>query len=327
MASADLLAYVREVAEELVRDLERAAARTRNWGDVKAARQAVKAAMDKCLASLTALNLWGKANQVPSSELWNVAGQWLETGALQTRARQKPRGYAGDDIMLTQIYERTVAHGALGRLFDEYFQQLDAPEAVRGRIEFSARAIIEAVRKSERVEFRLTSVGAGPAIDIQLALERWPDAPPPADVTLLDLDQEALDRAQARLAPLLPDDRLRVSRENLYRLPTQESKAALLAESDFLVCLGLFDYLDDRDAEAMLRRFWQSLRPGGALLVGNFAPHTQSRGYMEWIGNWYLIYRTREQFAQLAERAGIPTDAFRIEAEPQGVDLLLRAER
>jgi SAM-dependent methyltransferase len=327
MVSADLLAYVREVAEELVRDLETAAARTRNWGDVKPARKAVKTAMDKCLDSLTVLNLWGKANQVPSSELWNVAGELLATGTLQTRARQKPRGYAGDDIMLTQIYERTVGGGALGRLFDEYFQQLDAPEAVRGRIDFSARAIVEAARKSEQAEFHLKSVGAGPAIDVQLALQQWPDAAPPADVTLLDLDQEALDRAQARLAPLLPNDRLRVARENLYRLPTQESKAALLAESDFLVCLGLFDYLDDRDAETMLRTFWQSLRPGGELLVGNFAPHTQSRGYMEWIGNWRLIYRDRDQFAHLAERAGIPRAAFRIEAEPQGVDLLLRAER
>ena len=100
-----------------------------------------------------------------------------------------------------------------------------------------------------------------------------------------------------------------------------------MAESDVVLCLGLFDYLDDDDAAAMLRLFWQSLRPGGVLVVGNFAPHCQARAYMEWVGNWYLTYRTRDQLARLALAAGIPESRFRIGAEPLGVNLLLTADR
>ena len=327
MASPELLAYVREVAEEFVRDMEAGAARTRNWGDLKPARKLVAAAIEKSLASLAATNLWGKANQVPSSELWNVAGDWLEQGRLQLRARQKPRGYAGDDLMLTQIYERTVSDTALGRLFDEYFQALDAPEAVRGRICYAAKAIQAAAQQCRADEFRLTCIGAGPAIEVQLALQDWPAEAPPARVTLLDLDQEALDRAGARLASLLPHDRLHAVRENLFRLPRDAAKGAILDEADFLVCLGLLDYLETGDAAAMLGLFWQSLNPHGTLLVGNFAPHCKSRAYMEWIGAWYLIYRTEEQLAALAGAAGIPREACTIESDPTGVDLLLRATR
>lgn len=327
MASADLLAYVHEVAEEFVADLERAAVSTCNWGDGKQARKLVFKAVDKGLESLTVLGIWGKANQVPSSELWKVAGELLERGTLQTRARQKPRGYAGDDLMLTQIFERTITNDALGRHFDEYFQQLDAPEAVRGRIRYAAAAIRTAAAQSPHDTFRIKCVGSGPAIEVELALESWPEGAPPAEVTLLDLDQEALDRAGERLRPYLPDERLHTVRENLYRLPRQAAKGRMLAETDFLVCLGLFDYLDEDDARAMLRLFWASLRPGGTLLVGNFAPHCKSRSYMEWIGNWYLIYRTHEEFSRLAAEAGIPPDAFRIEADPTGIDLLLVAEK
>jgi hypothetical protein len=63
------------------------------------------------------------------------------------------------------------------------------------------------------------------------------------------------------------------------------------------------------------------------LLVGNFAPHCPTRAYMEWIGNWYLIYRTAADLEALAERAGIPASCRTIGAERLGMDLFLCARR
>ncbi|MBI3466333.1 MAG: hypothetical protein HY000_25255 [Planctomycetes bacterium] len=48
---------------------------------------------------------------------------------------------------------------------------------------------------------------------------------------------------------------------------------------------------------------------------------------MEWIGNWYLIYRTSAEMASLAEAAGIPRGAWRIDAERLGIDLFISAEK
>ncbi len=63
------------------------------------------------------------------------------------------------------------------------------------------------------------------------------------------------------------------------------------------------------------------------MLVGNFAPHNPTRAYMEWIGNWYLIYRTAKQVGKLAVAAAIPPDRFTVSSEPLGIDLFLIARK
>jgi hypothetical protein len=48
---------------------------------------------------------------------------------------------------------------------------------------------------------------------------------------------------------------------------------------------------------------------------------------MEWIGNWYLIYRSAAELARLGEQAGIPRPAIQIGAERLGIDLFLITEK
>ena len=73
----------------------------------------------------------------------------------------------------------------------------------------------------------------------------------------------------------------------------------------------------------MLRLFAAALRPGGVFYVGNFAPHCTTRAYMEWIGNWYLIYRTADDLRRLAAVSELPAGAMQIVAERTGADLFL----
>jgi hypothetical protein len=143
-------------------------------------------------------------------------------------------------------------------------------------------------------------------------------------ITLLDLDPAALDFARSQLAALIEPPQLQLVRENLFRLAQPGRRVDTLADVDVLVCAGLFDYLDAAAAAALLSRFWQSLRPAGQAWVFNFAPHNPSRAYMEWIGNWYLVYRTPEQMLDLAAQAGIPNRQIKISAEPTGVNLYLQ---
>ena len=319
---------VRLAAEDLVARLAWAERQTDHWTRLDLTDALVDAALNECLDRLIAIGCWGQSNRIPSSQLWEVAGPLLATGAMQLQAREKPRGYAGDYDLLAKICMQWCCDHPLGRAFDRFFQHLAAPQAVRARTELIAAWMAQQClrRFDAGKECRLVSVGSGPALDVYGALAMLPDRSR-CSVLLLDLDPEALEYAQRRLEPLMTPGSVVGRRENLFRLPQRSNRRELLGNPDFLVCSGLFDYLDDEPAAAMLGLFWDGLAQGGRLVVGNFAPHNPTRAYMEWIGNWYLLYRTRDQMRQLGIRAGIPEDRMKITAERTGVDLVLVAEK
>lgn len=314
-----------EVGRRLAGELARAEELTRGWADRPLAAALTDAALGEALAGLAESGCWGRANQVAGNELWRVAGRWLEPGWLQHRARAKPRGYAGDYLLLARIWEGATADHPLGRLWDEYFLRQAAAQAVRARLEQTAHAIVVQCLEAPRPQLRVASIGSGPAVEIEQAARLLPDAARRAlRVTLLDFDAEALEHAQARLATWMSRGAVALRRENLRRLGDGRTLAQL-GPLDLLVCTGLLDYLADDDAAALLARGWEHLAPGGRLLVGNFAPHHPTRAYMEWIGAWYLVYRTPDDLKRLAARAGIPPQACRIGAERTGCDLFLSA--
>jgi hypothetical protein len=323
----ELLSIVRMAATRLLENLKQAEQLTGGWSDERLTVALVDAALSQCLSRLAQTGLWGEANRLLSGELWKIAGSLLEVGSLQHAARFKPRGYAGDFELLARICEDYRSEHPLGRALDAFFQTQAAPQAVRARTEQTAAAIVSDCLARDPSQYRVMSVGAGPGLDVRRALAMLP-AGRRSDVrvTLLDLDPDALDFARQQIEPLLPagaDRSLRCIRTNLFRLPQKADPGIALEAPDFLACTGLSDYLEEEPAAAMLRWLWEQLAPGGLLLVGNFAPHNPTRAYMEWIGNWYLIYRTVGQMRELAARAGIPADRVTIGCERLGVDLFL----
>ena len=348
MMSEDLHTHVQQIAEELKIRLETIRKQSgfdAGWKHPEqpyltpAEEEQVAEAMNLALVDLAATGITGPANQLPSQILWNVAGEQLKHGSLQMRARTKPRGYAGDDVLLRQIFEYHLCSHPLGRAFDRFFQSLDAPAAVRGRIQIAAQVIHESLNS---VIFDLdpngplpvmpvTLIGAGPAIEVELAIQSlekhdvqgllWMKA------VLFDLDEAALINAEHRLKQIYPEINIQTVRENLFRLARQPRRAQAMRKSNAIICLGIMDYLDDEDAAGLLALCYRKLVKNGIMLVGNFSPQCRARTYMEWIGNWYLNYRTSDELHALAVRADIPEACFRIETDPTGVNLLLRADR
>jgi len=323
-----LVPVVREIAARLDEDLRGAHDATGGWSDAAATERLACGALQEALDRLSATGCRGEANRLPSGELWRIAGRWLEVGTLQLRARTKPRGYAGDFEMLEQICTHHVCDHPLGAVFDRFFQAQAAPQAVRNRTNLIAASIARFVRDCRVTPVHVVSVGSGPAIDLQRACAAVTEAERRRlRITLLDLDPVALDHARWRLSALIDGQQRRLVRENLFRLAQPGRSNDALREVDFLICSGLFDYLDEAAAVAMLSHFWDSLRPAGQALVFNFAPHNPSRAYMEWIGNWYLTYRTAEQLHDVAARAGIPHGCVTVAAEASGVDLYWHVRR
>ena len=282
---------------------------------------AVTTLMDHALAELAATECWGEENQLPSSVFWREAGDVLKVGSLQAHARFKPHGYAGDFEMLERLVHRDVRGEGLALAFDQYFQDHPAPYAVRNRTTWIADAIVAGVQSSDG-DYHIVSLGSGPAADVREAVERLSAGERgKLHVTLLDLDEKGLDFARKHLAGELGEQRLNARRDNLFRLPRRGADDSL--RCDFIYCTGLFDYLNDDDAVDMLRWMDSIRKDQGRLVMMNFAPANASRAYMEWAGMWYLIHRTADDIAELAERAGFAADTWRITAEPLGIDLIL----
>lgn len=326
----DLCPTVRRIAAVLREELLAIEARLPHVADADERFRLVRGALDRCVGELEALGLWGRENQVPSSELWNVAGDVLARGWMQHRARTKPRGYAGDFEMLAWMYESRTCDDPLGSLFDRYFQEEAAPVAVRNRMRLMADWIVAAAESRHELNqpLHVVMVGSAFGLEVRDALVRLSHAARQSvRVTLLDLDPAAIEFARGQLAPLLPAERLHAQSMNLFRLPERPRLAAALDGADLLFCPGIFDYLDDAAAAEMLQCFYSRLAPGGRMAVFQFAPHNPTRTYMEWIGNWYLLYRDRDSLAQLGRAAGLPDHATELSSEPLGVALYLSAHR
>jgi hypothetical protein len=318
-----LSAYVQHVSEELRDNFDQAESVSRQWSNRALADALVDGAVTRCLARLAATGCAGEANRLPSSRLWNLLGDRLRHSWLVNRARMKPRGYAGDYELLDWICEGRTCDHPWGGPLDRFFQNQAAPQAVRARTDLVAGEIAGWLVDAPGRPLHVVSVGAGPAADVYRAAAMLSaEERSRLKATLLDLDPAALDFARERCAAVLPPANLQIRQANLMRLP---QRPAVLPDPDLISCPGLFDYLDDGAAVRMLDLFWTRLRPGGRLLVGNFSPGHATRPYMEWVGNWYLIYRTREDLARLADQAGIPRGAYNLTAERLGIDLFLTA--
>ncbi|MEC7502037.1 MAG: class I SAM-dependent methyltransferase [Planctomycetota bacterium] len=320
-------AHVSDAALELASSIESIKLATDSYKNAPLAAALVQLAMDRCLQQLAATGLWGQENRMPSNTLYNIVGHQLERGWLQNRARKKPLGYAGDHQLLTRICNRTATEDRLGFCFDQYFLSQSAPEAVRQRTNLAARHIAHgAINRKDR--FCVLGVGCGPALEIDQAVNLLGGhCKASIQVTLLDLCGDAVSGAEKRISELLPPQNITAIRENLPRLPQRVNVEQTLGTPHLILCPGLFDYLEDTVATGLLELFWRQLAPGGTLLIGNFAPNHATRAYMEWIGNWYLMYRSYDAMVNLADRAGLPLDCLEVGTESTGEDWFLVARK
>lgn len=293
------------VAEDLVQRLTAAEQGRQQGVASELFDREVASAVDTAMAQLSQSDLWGPANRMASNEFWRIAEPWLRHGELQVRARTKPRGYAGDFELLRRICHQSSCDHPLGGALDRYFLNQAAPQAVRHRTELVAQRVVDRCRDGSSEPLRIVSIGSGPAMELQLAAERLSGVERQRlRITLLDLDQQALDYASSRLTPLLGPNDLEAVRGNLSRLPRNSKLAAAISPADYVFCAGFFDYLDEDAAVEMLNLFLSTLSVDGELTVFNFSPANSSRAYMEWIGNWYLTYRDTAAMQRLAKRLG-----------------------
>lgn len=238
-------------------------------------------------------------------------GEALSCKTVHGFGYEKPYGYAGDFEIIDKIYNFHVSNEPHLKNWDLYFQQHNAPNAVRNRkayfIELLRRRGLELKDKS----FNVLNVASGPARDLYEYFQT--DAPKP-QVDCVEHDPKAIEFAQNLCRDFL--SHITFHQANAFRFKIEK-------RYDVIWSAGLFDYFNDKQFCFLLKRLLGFLSPGGELVVGNFSENNPSRNYMEILGDWFLNHRSAEHLIGLAENCGVNRNAIRIGSEPEGVNLFL----
>ena len=223
------------------------------------------------------------------------------------RAFSKPRGYAGDAVMMDYIY----GLGEAGRAASEasplgraIFRHMDTRPSARA-VRFRRRLIAGLIdRTAASRESRVFALAAGHLREIELS-----DAARTGRIK----DYVAVDQDEASLAVVARDYAhlgVRTFPGSVRQILGRKQNHG---QFDFVYAAGLFDYLNAAAAGALTRRLFDMTAPGGTMLIPNFLVGTDDTGYMESFMDWRLIYRDHADMQALAD--GLPAaqiDDYRI---------------
>ena len=197
------------------------------------------------------------------------------------RSFEKPRGYAGDAVLLDYIYRHTVLEDvtSTGRVVNDYAVGRPAACAVRHRRDYLAHRID---RVADRVEgARVLSVACGHLREGELSTAVRTGAL--GELVALDADEDSLAVVARAAYP-----RVRPVTLSIARLLAAGTR---LGHFDLIYSAGLYDYLAQDLAAQLTERLFESLLPGGELLVSNFLPGVTDAGFMESFLGWELLLR------------------------------------
>ncbi len=266
-----------------------------------------------------------ESNQYPQQResfrkmILETAGKDLTKGLLNKQMRTKPFGYAGDFQVIDWMY-RQVKHTDLeDSIWDEFCNRQDAALSVINRKDYFVKVFGD-LCDDKGGAISVLDLASGPCRDVAEAIEAAGEVCFGSTIRCVDIEPHAISYAQKVTRPYASKINFEWELSNVFRIKSTD-------EFDLTWSAGLFDYLNDRLAIALVKKMWSLTKPGGKMIVGNFHPRNPTRNYMEWCMDWVLIHRTEDELKQIGIQAGIPESAITIDQEPLGVCIFLVAKK
>ena len=148
---------------------------------------------------------------------------------------------------------------------------------------------------------------------------------------MLDFNEETLNHAKNKFINIKSESKrkteisfLKQSVQNLLR--NSEKSINGSKKYDLIYCSGLYDYLSDNVCKSLNSYLFRRLEPGGLLVVGNFAPNTPVKYFIEYFLEWFLIYRNKSQLLELAPEGANSEDCL-LAAEPTTTNIFLEVRK
>jgi extracellular factor (EF) 3-hydroxypalmitic acid methyl ester biosynthesis protein len=234
-------------------------------------------------------------------QMWDL----IASSEFLLRTNLKPRGYAGDSEMMRMVYENTFRGPTVfSRFMHRHPIDTPAANAVRNRRALLAKALRNA---REKVVYpskaRILSVACGPAWELSDVFTSIEDCDKYA-LTLMDQDPQALQEAKTLVGVLEQRFNSRIEhtvlQDSIRTMLRTSDPSAQWGQFELVYSMGLFDYLTQPVAKAIVAKLYLLLAPGGELIIGNFHVGNPTRTYMEYWMDWVLWHRTEDELADLA---------------------------
>ncbi|MCQ9206784.1 MAG: methyltransferase domain-containing protein [Omnitrophica bacterium] len=232
---------------------------------------------------------------------------------------KKPLGYAGDYKIIDEIYRNDPQTTGFNRLFDNYYQMSAICVGVRNRKNDFKKILYKFISKKPKKSIRIMNLACGSCREILELLSQ--NSLPNKNITFdcYDNDERALEYAKNSLKKY---SNINFIKENALRLSaTKQITLRIKKKYDIVYTTGLFDYLNNRIAARLIENLKILLKINGILVVANVRDKysNPSVHYMEWAGDWNLIYRSGDEFKKLFLNAGFKNDDLHIRYEQQGI--------
>lgn len=228
----------------------------------------------------------------------------------------KPFGYNGDFFIIEKIYQQYVNPDERYRRWDEFFHTFPAAIAVVNRKALAQKVLGQLNRKAAGTQREVLILGSGPVTEVYEYFKKNPINNLCFD--LLDLDNRSIAYAKNKHHNNLHC--MNFLNQNVIRFSPEK-------QYDLIWSAGLFDYFKDRHFVFLIQRYYEFVKEGGEMIIGNFNIENPSRKIMEVLGDWFLYHRSVDELHDFALRAGIPRENVLVIQEPLGINLFLKLRK
>lgn len=232
---------------------------------------------------------------------------------------RKPYGYAGDFKIIDDIYQNNPKTTGFERLFDNYFQMSAISIAVRNRKEDFKRIIKNLIKNQGRSTVRIMDLASGPCRDVKELLTDEDISNKKVIIDCYENDEHAIAHAK-KLLKNFPN--VSFIQENAIRIAFKKDIHKMIDKKyDLIFSTGLFDYFNERISIALVKNLKKLLKPKGVMAIANVRDKysNPSVHFMEWAGDWNLIYRSDEEFKKIFIDAGFKNNEIEVKYEQQGI--------
>lgn len=233
---------------------------------------------------------------------------------------KKPYGYAGDFQIIDDLYRNDPDTKGVDRLFDNYAQMSAMAIAIRNRKKDVKQFLTSFISRKAGKKFYVMDLASGPCRDISEFLSESPLLAKKVHFDCYDQDLNAIEYAKNLLGTRA--NCVSFFQENALRLALRKDIDKKISRRyDFIYSLGLFDYLDEKIALRLIAALKRLLTKNGQLLVANVSEKYENPSchFLEWVGEWELVYRNQATFRKLFIEAGFPPESLTVDYEQQGI--------
>lgn len=235
---------------------------------------------------------WGRL--VQTKILTHPVKDLIHSDPMTRRSFRKPRGYAGDAVVLDMIYGHPAGSpkniSELGQNIMTFLSNVGAARAVRYRRAYLARLIDSLADQKENP--KVLSVACGHLREFELSQAARDGAV--REFMAIDQDSKSLASVRRDYA----QHGIKASNASVTDIIKMKFK---MEDLDLVYSSGLYDYLHQGLAQLLTKRLFEMLADGGVLLLTNFLPAIGAVGYMESYMAWHLIYRDEAEMMGLVK--------------------------